>query len=175
MVLNSRRQSKDPCWRSTAITACSTRKTCSTERVARAVNSRDVARDGMTLDQLGKVLSAYTLTVHVTHASDSDPATSGSRSMRPSVSPTPTSSSTTIARALSQRRVQDTSRPLPRTMRQTDRYLIMDVARYRYPPVWVGAEELWSAMHGRSMRPRVRAEVISSWQSPRTGNDPISS
>ena len=27
-----------------------------------------------------------------------------------------------------------------------DRFLIMDVSRYKYPPVWVKAEALWQAM-----------------------------
>jgi hypothetical protein len=28
---------------------------------------------------------------------------------------------------------------------QTDRFLILDVSRYKYPPIWVKAEELWKA------------------------------
>jgi hypothetical protein len=28
----------------------------------------------------------------------------------------------------------------------TDRFLILDVSRYKYPPVWVEAEDLFSAM-----------------------------
>ena len=30
-----------------------------------------------------------------------------------------------------------------------DRFLILDVARYKYPPVWVGAAELFDAMNTR--------------------------
>jgi hypothetical protein len=29
---------------------------------------------------------------------------------------------------------------------QTDRFLILDVSRYKYPPVWVRAADLWKAM-----------------------------
>ncbi|MCV3216990.1 phytochelatin synthase family protein [Plectonema radiosum NIES-515] len=29
---------------------------------------------------------------------------------------------------------------------QTDRFLILDVSRYKYPPVWVKAADLWKAM-----------------------------
>ncbi|NES17471.1 MAG: hypothetical protein F6K41_00440 [Symploca sp. SIO3E6] len=29
---------------------------------------------------------------------------------------------------------------------ETDRFLILDVSRYKYPPVWVKAEELWQAI-----------------------------
>ena len=30
---------------------------------------------------------------------------------------------------------------------KTDRLLILDVASYRYPPVWVSTEALWNAMN----------------------------
>jgi len=29
---------------------------------------------------------------------------------------------------------------------RTDRFLILDVSRYAYPPVWVPASRLWNAM-----------------------------
>ena len=32
-------------------------------------------------------------------------------------------------------------------MPQTDRFLILDVARYKYPPVWVTASDLFDAMN----------------------------
>jgi Phytochelatin synthase len=115
------------------------------ERVARVVNSQDVARDGLTLDQLGKVLSAYTLTVGVTHASDTDLAT-----FRKSVNQAIRVPDTYVIvnydrRALGQQGAGHIS-PIAAYHEGTDRYLIMDVARYRYPPVWAGAGELWSAM-----------------------------
>jgi hypothetical protein len=36
--------------------------------------------------------------------------------------------------------------PLAAYNAATDRFLILDVAAYRYPPVWVRADELWRAM-----------------------------
>ena len=30
---------------------------------------------------------------------------------------------------------------------ETDRFLILDVSRYKYPPVWVGAADLFKAMN----------------------------
>jgi len=30
---------------------------------------------------------------------------------------------------------------------KTDRFLILDVARYKYPPVWVNTEDLWEAVN----------------------------
>jgi hypothetical protein len=37
--------------------------------------------------------------------------------------------------------------PLGAYDRNTDRFLIMDVARYKYPPAWVKATDLWDAMN----------------------------
>lgn len=37
--------------------------------------------------------------------------------------------------------------PLAAYDKKTDRFLILDVARYRYPPVWVKTEDLWKAMN----------------------------
>jgi hypothetical protein len=30
---------------------------------------------------------------------------------------------------------------------KSDRFLMLDVARYKYPPMWVKAEDLWEAMN----------------------------
>ncbi|OGT49136.1 MAG: hypothetical protein A3F17_06675 [Gammaproteobacteria bacterium RIFCSPHIGHO2_12_FULL_41_15] len=30
---------------------------------------------------------------------------------------------------------------------RSDRFLMLDVARYRYPPVWIKTQNLWNAMH----------------------------
>jgi hypothetical protein len=37
--------------------------------------------------------------------------------------------------------------PLAAYDADTDRFLILDVARYKYPPVWVKAEDLFAAMN----------------------------
>jgi hypothetical protein len=37
--------------------------------------------------------------------------------------------------------------PLAAYDRETDRFMILDVARYKYPPVWVKSEELFVAMN----------------------------
>ncbi|NES00445.1 MAG: glutathione gamma-glutamylcysteinyltransferase, partial [Symploca sp. SIO1B1] len=36
--------------------------------------------------------------------------------------------------------------PVAAYNKETDRFLILDVSRYKYPPVWVKAEELWQAI-----------------------------
>ena len=37
--------------------------------------------------------------------------------------------------------------PIAAYNKETDRFLILDVSRYKYPPVWVKAEELWQAIN----------------------------
>ena len=37
--------------------------------------------------------------------------------------------------------------PLAAYDAETDRFLMLDVARYKYPPVWVEAEDLFAAMN----------------------------
>lgn len=45
----------------------------------------------------------------------------------------------------------------------TDTFLIMDVARYKYPPVWVRAEDLFNAMNTKdSETPRSRGFILVS-------------
>jgi len=36
--------------------------------------------------------------------------------------------------------------PIAAYNEESDRLLILDVSRYKYPPVWVKTEELWQAM-----------------------------
>ena len=37
--------------------------------------------------------------------------------------------------------------PLGAYDQKSDRFLLLDVARYKYPPVWVKTSDLWNAMH----------------------------
>jgi hypothetical protein len=37
--------------------------------------------------------------------------------------------------------------PLAAYDADTDRFLLLDVARYKYPPVWISAVELFNAMN----------------------------
>ncbi|MEB3210892.1 MAG: phytochelatin synthase family protein, partial [Leptolyngbyaceae bacterium] len=49
-----------------------------------------------------------------------------------------------LRRAIAQERGGHIS-PIGAYDADTDQFLIMDVSRYKYPPVWVSAEALWSA------------------------------
>jgi Phytochelatin synthase len=115
------------------------------QEVARMIDTRVVARDGMTLDQLGQVLSAYPITVRVTHASDTDLAACRDSLNRAIRDPDTYVVVNYDRGAIGQESAGHIS-PVAAYHEGTDRYLILDVARYRYPPVWVGAQELWAAM-----------------------------
>jgi hypothetical protein len=51
--------------------------------------------------------------------------------------------------------------PLAAYNEQTDRFLILDVSRYKYPPVWVKTTDLWKAMNTRdSVSGKTRGFVL---------------
>jgi len=55
--------------------------------------------------------------------------------------------------------------PLAAYHQKTDRFLMLDVARYKYPPAWVAAEDLWKAMNTEDVGAKAkRGFVIVSRQ-----------
>lgn len=108
---------------------------------------RDVlAREGMTLDQLGALLMTQPVNVEVHHAGDSslnafrEEARTYLKQARHFVV------ANYLRRALGQSQGGHIS-PIAAYDAQTDRFLILDVSRYKYPPVWVSAAALFSAMN----------------------------
>ncbi len=51
-----------------------------------------------------------------------------------------------LRRAMGQKRGGHIS-PIAAYNKETDRFLILDVSRYKYPPVWVKTADLWKAMN----------------------------
>ena len=106
----------------------------------------EILRGGMTLDDLGDVLAAYDLEVTVRHAADSsldafrDAAveTVGDRDEFVLVN--------YLRSAIGQETGGHIS-PLAAYDAETDRFLVLDVSRYKYPPVWVEAAALYDAMN----------------------------
>ena len=47
----------------------------------------------------------------------------------------------------------------------TDRFLVLDVSRYKYPPVWVEADDLFAAMNtpDSDNENRTRGFVLVAW------------
>ena len=104
-----------------------------------------LARQGMTLDQLGGILALHPVAVEVHHAADG-----GLDAFRKAASDYLGADGHFVVvnylrKTLGQERGGHIS-PLAAYDAKTDRFLILDVARYKYPPVWVTASDLFDAM-----------------------------
>jgi Phytochelatin synthase len=112
-----------------------------------AVLPREVlARQGMTLDQLGGLLALHPLTIEVHHAADG-----GLDAFRAAASGYLADKDHFVVvnylrKAIGQQTGGHIS-PLAAYDPKADRFLILDVARYKYPPVWVKASDLFDAMN----------------------------
>lgn len=105
-----------------------------------------LARQGMTLDQLGQLFGLHPLSVDVHHA-----APGGLDEFRRTAGEYLAAKGHAVIvnylrAALGQQRGGHIS-PLAAYDAKADRFLILDVARYKYPPVWVTASDLFNAMN----------------------------
>lgn len=105
-----------------------------------------VSRQGMTLQELGKLLESYQVKTQVYHAGN----TSLEDFRKLAIENLKQSDNFIIVnylrKAIGQKRGGHIS-PLAAYNKQTDRFLILDVSRYKYPPVWVKTVDLWKAMN----------------------------
>lgn len=108
---------------------------------------RDIlAKRGMTLDQLGKLLAAQPVAVDVVHAADSSLDQFRSKARDALGRPGRFVIVNYLRKAIGQETYGHIS-PLAAYDAAADRFLILDVARYKYPPVWVTAADLFNAMN----------------------------
>jgi hypothetical protein len=108
---------------------------------------RDVlAKQGMTLDQLGKLLAVHPVTVEVVHAADSSLEQFRSKARDALARPGHFVIVNYLRSAIGEEKFGHIS-PLAAYDVEADRFLILDVARYKYPPVWVTAADLFNAMN----------------------------
>jgi hypothetical protein len=108
---------------------------------------RDVlARQGTTLDQLGGLLALHPLTVEVHHAADGGLDTFRAAAREYLATRGHFVIVNYLRKALGQQTGGHIS-PLAAYDGKEDRFLILDVARYKYPPVWVKASDLFDAMN----------------------------
>jgi hypothetical protein len=106
----------------------------------------ELARKGMTLDQIGGILATEPVKVLVHHASDSTvdefrqlaSAYLGESGHFVIVN--------YLRKALGEQ-IGGHISPLAAYDGKTDRFLILDVARYKYPPVWVKTIDIFAAMN----------------------------
>ena len=101
---------------------------------------------GMTLAQLADLLHANGADVTVTHASESNIDTFRTIARQNLQTPHDFILVNYERAVLGQTKSGHIS-PLAAYDDQTDRLLILDVAAYKYPPVWVTTTDLWNAMN----------------------------
>jgi Phytochelatin synthase len=111
-----------------------------------AVLPRDVlARRGMTLDQIGGILATQPVKAEVHHASMS--SVDEFRKLASSYLGQPGHFVIVnyLRKAIGEQ-IGGHISPLAAYDSKADRFLILDVARYKYPPVWVKAADIFDAM-----------------------------
>ncbi|HIK04212.1 MAG TPA: phytochelatin synthase family protein [Trichormus sp. M33_DOE_039] len=118
----------------------------SNEKTQTVITSDKVSRQGMTLEELGGLLASYNVNVQVHHAGDSNLEDFRKMTAANLKQPGNFVIVNYLRKEINQERGGHIS-PLAAYNEQTDRFLIMDVSRYKYPPVWVKTAELWKAMN----------------------------
>jgi hypothetical protein len=104
-----------------------------------------LAEQGMTLDELGALLAAHQVEVEVHHAAEAT-LEAFRASARDHLG---RERHFVVVNYLRKAIGQETGghiSPLAAYDAETDRFLILDVSRYKYPPVWVSAADLFKAM-----------------------------
>ncbi len=105
-----------------------------------------IEQEGLTLDELAGMLEAHQLAVAVHHAEDS----SLEEFRRLAIESIDDHQSFILVNylrsAIGQQKGGHIS-PLAAYDAESDRFLILDVSRYKYPPVWVEAAALFAAMN----------------------------
>lgn len=105
-----------------------------------------LAKKGMTLDQIGGLLGVYAVKSEVRHAGDSSLDEFRTLATQHLGNPDRYVIVNYLRRAIEQDSGGHIS-PLAAYDADTDRFLILDVSRYKYPPVWVRAVDLFAAMN----------------------------
>jgi hypothetical protein len=109
------------------------------------VSARRIARRGMLLAEVAKVLEAYGATVDLHQAASSSAGAFRELAVRYLSEPGHHVIVNYSRPALGQDGAGHTS-PLGAYDSETDRFLILDVARYRSPAIWVSSDHLFAAL-----------------------------
>lgn len=108
--------------------------------------SAQVIQSGMTLDEFGGMLAAYDLEVEVHHAGESSLGEFRQIAVATLNDDDHFILVNYLRKAIGQEAGGHIS-PLGAYDADTDQFLILDVSRYKYPPVWVESAMLFSAMN----------------------------
>ena len=101
---------------------------------------------GMTLDQIGGFISTYGVKAEVRHASETSLEEFRTLARDNLGTPNRHVIVNYLRKSIGQEKGGHIS-PLAAYDADTDRFLLLDVARYKYPPVWISAAELFNAMN----------------------------
>lgn len=115
------------------------------EQTKKVLSPEVVSRQGMTLDQLGQLLGSYPVKVKGYHASESSLEKFRSSVVANLKQPDNFVLVNYLRKSMGQEKGGHIS-PIAAYNEQTDRFLILDVSRYKYPPIWVKTADLWRAM-----------------------------
>jgi hypothetical protein len=105
-----------------------------------------LARQGMTLDQLGGILATQPVRAEVHHASDSSVDEFRKLAGAYLGEPGHFVLVNYLRKTLGEE-IGGHISPLAAYDAKADRFLILDVARYKYPPVWVKTADMFAAMN----------------------------
>jgi hypothetical protein len=109
------------------------------------VSPERVSQRGMTLAQLGGLLTSHGAKVNVYYGADVSLNQFRSLLIRNLSTRHNFAIVNYLRKSIGQERGGHIS-PIASYNQQTDRFLILDVSRYKYPPVWVKAADLWQAI-----------------------------
>jgi hypothetical protein len=115
------------------------------EKTSKVASANAIRRRGMNLDRLGALLESYNVKVKVYHASETNLSEFRQLIADNLQQPNNFVIVNYLRKSIGQESGGHIS-PIAAYDIATDRFLILDVSRYKYPPVWVKAEELWQAI-----------------------------
>lgn len=123
-----------------------TQTTIFNQKTREVIHPLKVTFSGMTLAQLNNILQAHQLKTKLVYAADIDIQEFRSLAQKNLVNPDDFILVNYQRKALKQVGGGHIS-PIAAYHQYSDRFLILDVATYKYPPVWVRTEELWQGMN----------------------------
>jgi hypothetical protein len=137
------------------------------ERTDKVLPRSVLAEIGMTLDQIGGILETQPVKAEVHHAAESSLDEFRKAAVSYLAQPGHFVVVNYLRKAIHQEKGGHIS-PLAAYDAESDRFLILDVARYKYPPVWVKASELFDAMNtiDSDNQNRTRGYVLISGAAP---------
>ena len=121
-------------------------KTIFNQEARKVIHPLKVTLGGMTLAELNNILQAHQLKTKLVYAADIDIQEFRSVAEKNLTNPDDLMLVNYQRKALRQHGGGHIS-PIAAYHQKSDRFLILDVASYKYPPVWVRTEELWQGMN----------------------------